>query len=170
MIIYSIMNALQIEKLVRNLLQSQESEWLEFKENNCNPEDIGKNLSAISNSVALLNRGQGYILWGVDNRSKTIIGTKFQPKKSKVGNEELENWLSRSLIPKVDFIIYEEAINKKRVVLFEITSSRNQPTNFRGIEYIRIGSYTKKLQEHPEKEKALWKIFDVQSFEEETGS
>ena len=36
---------------------------------------------------------------------------------------------------------------------------------FSGIEYIRVGSYKKKLKKHPEKEKELWKSFSSQIFE-----
>lgn len=160
------MNSLQLEQLIKNLLQSQESEWLEFKEDNDNSDDIGKNISAISNSIALLERERGYILWGVENKSKQLLGTRFQPQKYKIGNEELENWLTRLLNPKIDFRIHTKEINEKKIVLFEIKPSANQPASFKGVEYIRIGSYTKKLQEHPEKEKILWKVFDTKSFEE----
>ena len=69
---------------------------------------------------------------------------------------------------KVDFRIYEEIVDEKKIVLVEIKPSSNQPTSFHGIEYIRVGSYTKKLKDHPEKERALWKIFDTKSFEEGT--
>ena len=88
-----LMKEFQIEKLVKNLLQYQESEWLEFTKDNEKPEKIGQNISAMSNSLALLDRTRCYMLWGVDNKSKTLLGTKFQPKQYKVGNEELENWL-----------------------------------------------------------------------------
>jgi predicted HTH transcriptional regulator len=36
---------------------------------------------------------------------------------------------------------------------------------FRGFEYIRIGSYKKKLSDHPEKERAIWAIFNESRFE-----
>ena len=162
------MNELQLEKIVKTLLQAQELEQVEFKQNNSNPKDIGQNISAISNSIALLNHDHGYMLWGIDNKSRELVGTSFQPRKNKVGNEELENWLLRLLTPRIDFRIYEGNIDEKRIILFEIKPAVNQPTSFRGIKYIRIGSYTKKLQDYPEKEKALWKILDTKSFEEGT--
>ena len=37
---------------------------------------------------------------------------------------------------------------------------------FRGQEFIRVGSYKKKLKDFPEKERALWRIFDQTSFED----
>ena len=39
--------------LKRLLSQPRETEWIEWKENNCRPEDIGEYLSALSNSAAL---------------------------------------------------------------------------------------------------------------------
>ncbi len=34
------------------------------------------------------------------------------------------------------------------------------------MEYIRVGSYKKKLKEFPEKERALWRVFDEKPFEQ----
>jgi hypothetical protein len=39
-----------------------ETEWVEFKVNNAEPEDIGQYLSAISNSAALQEKQVGYIV------------------------------------------------------------------------------------------------------------
>ena len=50
------MSKLHISRLISELLQCQESEWLELKKDNNNPEEIGKNISAISNSLALSER------------------------------------------------------------------------------------------------------------------
>ena len=37
---------------------------------------------------------------------------------------------------------------------------------FQGTEFLRVGSYTKKLKEFPEKERELWRIFDRIPFED----
>ena len=42
-----------------------ETEWLEFKCNNDNPECIGEYISALSNSAALIGKANAYIIWGV---------------------------------------------------------------------------------------------------------
>ncbi len=39
------------------------------------------------------------------------------------------------------------------------------PIRFGGTEFIRIGSYKKKLMSHPEKEQALWALFSQKPFE-----
>ena len=150
---------------INTLLQHSESEWLEFKKDNFTPEEIGKNISAISNSIPLLDRQKGYIIWGVDNNHK-VLGTKFQPTKEKVRNQELENWLLTQLRPQINFTIHEKDFKGKKIVIIEIPHPTNQPIRFKETEYIRIGSYTKKLRDHPEKERVLWSIFQSTSFEE----
>lgn len=51
--------------------------------------------------------------------------------------------------------------------MLEIKAAFRHPVQFNGTEYIRVGSYKKKLKEFPEKERELWRIFDRVSFEEE---
>ena len=38
---------------LESLLSYAESEWIEFKHNNCNPDEIGENISAVSNAATL---------------------------------------------------------------------------------------------------------------------
>ena len=142
-----------------------ETEWVEFKVNNDDPAMIGEYLSAISNSAAQHERDCGYVLYGIDNNSHDIIGTEFQPKLAKVGNEELENWLLTQLTPRIDFRFIDVDMAEGHVAVIEIPSAKNQPTAFKGIEYIRVGSYKKKLKDYPEKERKLWRIFEIRPFE-----
>jgi len=145
----------------------RETEWVEFKRNRAEPEEIGEYLSALANSAALLGKVNGYLVWGVDNESHDIVGTTFRPDSLKAGAEELENWLLRLLSPRIDFRFHELIINKMPVVLLEIGSAFRHPVRFKGTEYIRIGSYKKKLKEFPEKERELWRVFDRTPFERE---
>ncbi|NER47186.1 MAG: transcriptional regulator [Symploca sp. SIO1A3] len=143
----------------------QEIEWVEFKQNNYKPEMIGEYISAISNSAALHEQDVGYIVWGIEDNTHNVVGTKFKPKQTKKGNEELKNWLLRLLSPKIDFIIYEFTFDSQDVVLLEIPSAYHQPVSFKGEKYIRVGSYNKKLKDHPEKERKLWNLSSHQNFE-----
>jgi len=70
-----------------------ETEWLEFKLNEADPEEIGEYISALSNSSAYMGKTSAYLVWGIVNADHTIAGTTFKPRETKVGNEELENWL-----------------------------------------------------------------------------
>lgn len=144
----------------------KETEWVEFKHNNADPEDIGEYISALSSSSTLCGKVNAYMVWGIDDETHDITGTSFSPSMAKVGNEELENWLLTQLEPRIDVIIHEGDINGKYVVLLEIQSASHRPVRFKGVEYVRIGSYKKRLHDHPEKERSLWRLFDEIPFEE----
>lgn len=142
-----------------------ETEWLEFKRNNDDPDEIGEYLSALANSAALVGKVNAYMLWGINDETHDIVGTKFKPGATKVGNEELENWLLRLLEPKINFRFFDMLVDDQPVVLLEIGSAFRHPVQFKKQEFIRVGSYKKKLKDHPEKERALWRVFDQIPFE-----
>ena len=143
----------------------KETEWLEFKSSYAEPKQIGEYLSALANSATLLGKPNAYLVWGIDNNTHEVIGTTFKSSQTNVKNEELENWLLRQTAPKINFAFHEFKINDLDVVLLEIDGASTHPVAFNGIEYIRIGSYKKKLKEYPEKERELWRIFDKTPFE-----
>ncbi|MEM9243260.1 MAG: ATP-binding protein [Pseudomonadota bacterium] len=146
---------------------TNETEWVEFKRNNSKPDEIGEYLSALANSAVLYGKVAAYIIWGIDNDSHEIIGTHFKPGEIKVGNEELENWLLRLLSPKINFHFYTLEINDLAVVLLEVGAAFRHPVRFKNDEFIRVGSYKKKLKDHPEKERNLWRAFNQFPFEKE---
>lgn len=155
-----------LTSLVRELQKlPKETEWVEFKLNKADPQEIGEYVSALSNSAALLGKANAYLVWGIDDDTHELQGTNFDPALSKVGNEELENWLLRSLTPKIHFSFYNPTIDEKRLIVMEIASAFRHPVQFQGNEFIRIGSYKKRLREYPEKERDLWRIFDQVPFE-----
>ncbi|MDQ7778079.1 MAG: ATP-binding protein [Planctomycetota bacterium] len=163
------MDKTQLESLVRELVAlPKETEWVERKHSKADPVEIGEYVSALSNSAALHDKPCAYVLWGVDDKSGQVVGTTFRPRQAKVGNEELENWLLTQLDPRVDVRIHEDELDRKHVVLFEIQPASHKPVGFRGTEWIRIGSYKKKLRDHPEKERELWRRFDRRPYEQGT--
>jgi len=161
------MTPTEFVRLVRTLTAlSKETEWVEFKHDNADPRKIGENTSAISNGAALHGKPSGYVMWGIDDDSHEVVGTTFRPHETKKGNEELENWLAHLLEPRIDVPIHEGEVDGKHVVVFEVPAASHIPTRFHGQEYVRVGSYTKPLREHPEKERALWALFSQKPFEE----
>ena len=143
-----------------------ETGWLEFKTNNAFPEDIGEYLSALSNSAALHQKANAYLIWGIQDDTHNVVGTTFDPVRSKKGNEALENWLSHLLNPRLHFRFYGFEFEGKPLVLLEIPRATGKPTQFAGTEYIRVGSHTKKLKDYPQIERDLWRIFETTPFEE----
>jgi ATP-dependent DNA helicase RecG len=147
------------------LALTTETEWVEFKQNNHSPEEIGEYLSALANAAALHGREAGYLVWGIEDRTHREVGTTTQPRSMRIGAEALETWLARLLSPRVDFRFYEWERHGQRMVLLRVQPAVGSPVAFQGTEWIRIGSHKKKLREYPGKERELWRVLSHLSFE-----
>ncbi len=143
-----------------------ETQWLEFKQNNSNPEDIGEYISALGNMAALHGKAAGYVVWGVEDGTHKVVGTTFSPATTKKGNEDLESWLARLLSPRVHFQFHELTHEGHHIVVLEVPRAPGRPIQFQGVEFIRVGSHRQKLKDHPQIEKDLWRVFDTTPFEE----
>lgn len=163
------MTEAQLNALLLELLAlPHETECVEFKHDYTQKEIgpyIAEYLSALANSAALHSKETAYLVWGIEDGTRNVLGTKFKPRKAKQGNEELENWLMRSLHPQVNFQIHEWAHGGKPVVLFEIPRATHAPVRFGSEAFIRVGSLKKKLKDYPAKEAALWASFARTPFE-----
>ena len=158
----------QQDQLLRSLLAlPRETEWVEFKVNDCEPEEIGEYLSALSNSAALFEEKLAYMVWGVEDGTRRVVGTTFRPRARKIGNEDLEPWLARLLHPNIHFAVHEFIFDSQPVVLFLIQPCNHTPVRWRDFEWIRVGSYKKKLRDYPEKERALWDRLSRITFEKD---
>ena len=156
-----------LASLVRELRTlPRETEWVEFKVNEAEPQAIGEYISALANAAALAGKAFAYLVWGVRDDDHAVVGTAFEPGAARGGNEELESWLLRLMEPKIDFRFFTVAIDGARIVLLEVARAARHPVRFSGQEYIRVGTYKKKLKDFPEKERALWRIFDQTPFED----
>lgn len=152
--------------LVQELVKlPKETEWVEFKQNKAIPQEIGEYISALANSAAYAGKVNAYLVWGIEDESHQVVGTDFRFTEAKVGNEALENWLLKLLSPKIHFHFHELQMGDDTICLLEIAAAQRQPIQFQGKEFIRVGSYQKKLKEYPEKERKLWRIFDDTPFE-----
>ncbi|MBX1794478.1 putative DNA binding domain-containing protein [Campylobacter jejuni] len=156
-------------KFVLRLLEANqfEDEVVEYKKNNKDFIVLGKNISALSNTAALLGIDKAYIIFGIEDGTLNIVGTNFKPKQEKKGNEELESWLHKVLKPNIEFKIHEITEKEIRLVVFEIEATKISPIKFEEKAYIRIGSNRKELDKYPEKEKKLWQVLSGFSFEDE---
>jgi ATP-dependent DNA helicase RecG len=143
----------------------KETGWLEFKLNSSDSSDIGEYISALANSAALIGKAKAYLIWGVDDGDHSIRGTSFDPDSTKVGAEELESWLLRLLSPKIGFRFQQVNIESRSIVILEIDRAFRHPVQFSGVEYIRIGSYKKRLKDFQEKARQLWRVLDETPFE-----
>ncbi len=155
------------ERLIRELLRLPgETTWVEFKSNNKDAKMIGKLISALSNSAILENKECGWIVWGVENGSRRITGTSFEPVTEKKGNQDLTSWLVQNLNPKLDIHFSSGTIDNCRIVALRIPAAQSIPTSFAATEMVRVGSTTRSLKDMPEKKRILWQKFDSTPFEQ----
>ena len=148
----------RLEQLLNELIKtSRENEWLEFKENFHNEEEIGKNISALSNGACLADKSNGYLVFGVTDEQRKIVGTTFDAKNHKKGNEDLENWLVNLLNPRIDFSIHQFTYrNNLPIVLFKIPATKDRPVNFQNQSYVRVNNATRPLNQFSAKEAKIW--------------
>lgn len=142
----------------------EETGWIEWKVGFFKPEDVGKYVSGLSNTARLLDHERAYLIWGIDDQTREIVGTPFNPRKKKKGNEDFIPWLSRSVAP-ANFEFIEGQIEGKRIVVLQIPAASGTPTKFAGQRYIRIGSYLKPLADYEEEERRLWAKLQEVEFE-----
>ncbi len=80
-----IRDAAYLTDLVQNLRRlPRETEWMEFKVNQATePQEIGKYVSALANGATLNEKDNAYMLWGIEDSSHAVVGTRFTPAVAK---------------------------------------------------------------------------------------
>ena len=162
------MTDIELRDLLTFLTQEfSENEWVEYKHNFHSKEEIGERISALSNSACLNNKAFAYLIYGVEDGTRKIIGTDFHALSKKVGNEELEIWLRMHISPRIDYETIEfDYTDNIHISMYKIPAASRQPVAFNNKTYVRVNSVTKFLSEFPEKEAKIWRNNPNQSFEE----
>lgn len=162
-----------LEILVNELrCRNDEAPWIEFKHNNYNPDMIAEDISALANSATLYDKNCAYMLWGIDDKTHKIVGTDSDLQSLKKGNQELENWLRSLLSSNAEFEFHKVKMHNDEMNLVDvgvliIHKAMNHTVTFQKIEFIRVGSYTKKLKDHPSIEMKLWDKLRSSDFEKQ---
>lgn len=160
------MKSERAQALITELLdRGTETAWVEFKHNNADAEMIGVRVSALANAARLKDEPFAYMLWGIRDSDHTPIGTTFAPEKIKHKNQPLEFWLAQHLRPAVNLEFQELSYHDKRLVLLRIPAAIGSPVEFDRTAYIRVGSATPRLADHPEHQKALWSKLQSHAWE-----
>ena len=138
--------------ILENLLTfNDEYEWFDFKENWFSKDEIGEYISAISNGAAFCGKEYGYIIWGVNDKIKKIVGTTVNFDRD-IDGEPYKHYLARKLQPSIAFETVNFDYKNERLVMLIIPAAKSTKTKYNGIDYIRIGSSKEKLSKFPEYE------------------
>lgn len=157
------MNTQELIALLDRLrAEPREAEWLEFKANHFEPQQLGEYISALANSACLLCKPRAYLVFGIADASHAVVGTSFDAAvvsvkgKSGNGNQLLPLWLSLGLHPNTGYEIYPFDYQGKRVVLIEIHPAFDRPVEFYGKAFIRDGTSKTELAKYPDKQRQIW--------------
>ncbi len=138
-------------KYLLGLINEDECEWIEYKENLSDKKQIGEYISAMSNAAAYHGADEAYLIWGVQDKTKKIVGTSFNYDVD-IDGEPLKHYLARLLNPSVSFKFETFCLEGKKVVCLTIPAARRIMTEFNKERYIRIGSSKELLRRYPERE------------------
>ncbi len=127
----------QLKEKISQMIESFESEVIEFKEarTNYSFNDIGKYFSALSNEANLRGLQEAWLVFGVSD-DKRYVGTEFR----KQGNlQSLKKEIVNGTNERLTFLeIYELTVEKCRVIALQIPPAiRGIPTTWQGAAYAR---------------------------------
>ena len=132
---------MNIYETFNNLRYHYEDEVVEFKkaENNFDFDDLGKYFSALSNEANLRDKDFGWLVFGVHDKTRVILGTTY--KNSMKSLQKLKYDLSQHTTDRNTFRdIYELEVEGKRVLMFQIPAApRGIPMAWQGHFYARRG-------------------------------
>lgn len=118
-----------------------ETEVVEFKEakNQYDFDKLGKYFSALSNEANLINQRSGWLVFGIADKGKRIVGTHFRPNR--VDLDHLKGEIANKTTNRITFLeIYELILSEGRVLLFQIPAApRGIPTAWENHYYGRDG-------------------------------
>lgn len=135
------MESSALEKILTDLIATWENEVVEFKQagNDYSTHEIGKYFSALSNEANLRSFERAWMVLGVHNKTRKVVGSDYRPDSSDL--QSLKMQIARDTEPSVTLReIHVLPAHEGRVVLFEIPAApRGMPIAWKGHYYARAG-------------------------------
>lgn len=135
------MEQAELSVLLSRLMATWENEVVEFKQagNDYDTQRIGEYFSALSNEANLRGMERAWLVFGVDDKTRTIVGTNYRPEPARLHG--LKNQMAQGTEPSITFRdIRELQHTAGRVLLFEVPAApRGIPVAWQGHFYARAG-------------------------------
>ena len=135
------MQQTELSRLLHQLITTWENEVAEFKQatDAYGTDDIGKYFSALANEANLRGAERGWLVFGVNNKTRAIVGTDYRTQKDRL--QSLKQQIAADAEPRVTFReIHELQHADGRVLLFEIPAAPlGMPIAWKGHYYARAG-------------------------------
>lgn len=131
----------RLQQQLNELIAAWESECVEFKRasNDFDTADIGRYFSALANEANLRGRESGWLVFGIDNQTRTVVGTHYREARDRLMG--LKHQVAQGLDPSTTFRdIHELMTEQGRVVLLEVPAApRGMPIAWNRHYYARDG-------------------------------
>jgi ATP-dependent DNA helicase RecG len=135
------MDQTALQSLLNDLIATWENEVVEFKQagKDYDTDKIGEYFSALSNEANLRNVEQAWLVFGVNNKTRTVVGSDYRLESERL--QSLNMQVAQSAEPSITFRnIHVLQHSGGRVVLFEIPAApRGIPIAWKGHYYARAG-------------------------------
>ena len=135
------MDQVELKSLLDELIARWDGEVVEFKQadKDYKTSEIGKYFSALANEANLRGAESGWLIFGVNNKSRTVVGTNYRPDTEQLNG--LKHQMAQGTEPSITFrAIYELHHAAGRTLLFEIPAApRGMPVAWQGHFYARAG-------------------------------
>jgi len=135
------MNQSELLTTLDALIAEWEHEIAEFKEagNDYRTDDIGKYFSALSNEANLAGMDGGWLVFGVSNNDRSVVGCAYRPVHENL--QSIKQQIAQDTEPGIGFRgVYEVSHPNGRVVMFYIPAApQGMPIAWKGHYYGRNG-------------------------------
>lgn len=143
----------------------REPDWVEFKQNNFDPNTVGKYVSSLANSAIIHEKDEAYLIFGIENETHRVTGTDVDLAAQQIGSEPFLLWLAKYVEP--NLYIHHQRIDYhgKLVEVLCVKPPYQQPVRFKGQAYVRVGGSQQPLNNHPALEQKIWAVASRFGFE-----
>lgn len=135
------MDKTTLEALLSRLIARWEGEVVEFKQagKDYDTDKIGRYFSAMANEANLRSEDGAWLVFGVDNATRTVVGTDYRPEAERL--QSLKIQISSDTEPSITLRdIHELQTAQGRVLLLEIPAApQGMPIAWKGHYYARAG-------------------------------
>ncbi|MBW7899452.1 Divergent AAA domain protein [Candidatus Brocadiaceae bacterium B188] len=132
----------ELKKLLDELRAlPSETEWLEFKgsKDDYNFNKLGKYFSALSNEANLKDKLYGWLIFGIEDKTRDVIGSRYRPHRNEL--DSLKSEIANKTTNRITFMeIHELHLHEGRVIMFQIPAApKGIPIAWEGHYYGRDG-------------------------------
>lgn len=135
------MDKTALEALLGRLIARWEGEVVEFKQagKDYDTDKIGRYFSAMANEANLRSEDGAWLVFGVDNATRTVVGTDYRPEAERL--QSLKIQISSDTEPSITLRdIHELHTAQGRVLFLEIPAApQGMPIAWKGHYYARAG-------------------------------